>query len=245
MNEEMQPLGEHLGELRHRLIWVVSVFIISLVVSLMFATDIFHWIRQDSLKGIAIHALSPGDSLKVYMQIAFILSFIITSPVLLYHIWQFVRPGLSKDEQRVTLLYIPLAIGLFMLGLSFGYFLIFPYIIQFTIKLNTQFGLLETYGVYQYFSFLFSIIFPLALFFQLPVIVLFLTRLRILKAELLTKFRRFAYFALVIVAAIITPPDLISNILVGIPLILLYEISIWLAIFMERKMEREEVSLTE
>ncbi|SHF00236.1 sec-independent protein translocase protein TatC [Seinonella peptonophila] len=237
MYDDTQPLTEHLEELRVRLMWVAVCFLLGLIVSLIFADDIFRWIRHDALHGITVHALAPGDSLKIYMQISFICASVITTPVILYHLWQFVSPGLRENERRATLIYIPIISILFLVGLSFGYFVIFPYLIQFTTQLNHQFGIVETYGIYQYFGFMVNVIVPLALFFELPVVVLFLTRLRIISSVMLRKFRRAAYFLLVIIAAIITPPDLISNILVWIPLTLLYEISIWVATWMEKGIE--------
>jgi sec-independent protein translocase protein TatC len=240
MLDEKQSLSEHFHELRLRLFWVVVVFIISLIASLIFADDVFRWIRQDALAHVQIHALAPGDSLKIYMQISFLIAFVATSPVILYQLWQFVRPGLKEHEQRATLLYIPLACLLFLLGIAFGYWIVFPYLIQFTANLNQQFGLVETYGVYQYFSFLFNLILPLALFFELPIIVLFLSRLRIVTVSMLRKMRRIAYFLLVVIGALISPPDLISNVIISIPLIILYEISLWIAAWVERKQAVEE-----
>ncbi|MBA4495580.1 twin-arginine translocase subunit TatC [Paenactinomyces guangxiensis] len=241
MNDDnMQPLTEHLSELRRRIIWVLLFFVATLIVSFIFSQDIFYWIKAGAFKDFKIHAFGPGDSLKIYMQISFILSFIFTSPVILYHIWQFVRPGLRPREQRAALSYIPMAVVLFLAGLSFGYFVIFPYLIQFTEGLNEQFGLGEMYGVYQSFSFLFNIIFPLGLIFELPVVVLFLTRIRLISPGILMKARRVAYLVIVIIAAVITPPQIISNILVALPMVLLYEISIALSAWVYRRMEQEE-----
>lgn len=230
----------HLHELRRRLIWVLITFVFFVAVSFLFAADIFAWIRQDSLKNVQIHALSPGDSLKIYVQISLISAIIFTTPVFLYHLWQFVRPGLKPKEQRIALIYIPVAIGLFLCGLLFGYYVIFPYLIQFSASLNQKLNAVETYGIYQYFSFMLNVILPLALFFELPVIVLFFTSIRLLTPALMRKWRRVAYLLLVILAAVITPPDLVSNILVGIPLILLYEVSLWICNWYSRRRQKKE-----
>lgn len=243
MSKDEMTLTSHLSELRRRLIWVLITFVFFLGVSFLFAADIFTWIRQDSLKDVQIHALSPGDSLKIYVQISFIAACTFTTPVFLFHLWQFVRPGLKPNEQRTALLYIPIAIALFLCGLLFGYYVIFPFLIQFSASLNQELQAVETYGIYQYFGFMLSILLPLALFFELPVIVLFLTSIRLLTPSLLRKWRRVAYLLMIILAAVITPPDLISNILVAIPLILLYEISLWICLWYDRKAQataREE-----
>jgi sec-independent protein translocase protein TatC len=240
-DEKMQPLTDHLEELRRRIIWILLSFVVSLIVSFIYSVDIFNLIRDNAFQHLPINTLNPGDPLKIFMQISFILSFVFTSPIILYHIWQFVRPGLKREEQRAALMYIPAAIGLFLIGLAFGYFVIFRYMITFMTSLNRQMGIQEMYGVYEAFSFLFNITFPVALFFELPVIVLFLTRIRLLSPQLLKKARRLAYLVIVIIGAVITPPDVISNILVAIPLILLYEISIGISAWLYRRLEQEEL----
>lgn len=239
--EQLQSITEHLGELRRRIIWVLLSFVVALVISAVFAMDVFKWIQADLFEGYKLNIFSPIDPLKVYMQIMFILSFIMTFPIIMYHLWQFVRPGLKPHEQRAALMYIPSAFFLFLIGIGFGYFLLFPAMFSFLIKLSGQMGLTATYGVQDTFIFLFNVIFPVALFFELPVIVLFLTRIRIITPNLLVKLRKIAYFSFVVIAAIITPsPDAISQIIVAIPMILLYEISLWLARRLHRKMEREK-----
>lgn len=240
MVEKEMSITSHLNELRRRLIWVLITFAFFIGISFIFAADIFTWIRQDSLRNVQIHALSPADSLKIYVQISFISALFFTTPVTLYHVWQFVRPGLKPREQRTALLYIPIAISLFLCGLLFGYYVIFPYLIQFSASLNKELHAVEMYGIYQYFGFMFSILFPLALFFELPVIVLFLTSIRLLTPQVLRKWRRVAYLMMVVIAAVITPPDVISNILVGIPLILLYEISVWLCSWLYQKQIKKD-----
>lgn len=238
VEEREQSFAEHFTELRRRIAWSVLIFFVTLIVGFIYAIDIFHWIRETTFADLAINTFSPSDSIKVYMQISFIIAFVITLPVILYQIWQFVRPGLHPKEQKATLLYIPASVVLFISGLSFGYFAVFPFLIKFMTSINEQMGIVEVYGVYQAFGFLFNIIFPIALFFELPVIVLFLTSIGVLKPTYLIKARRYAYLIMVIIAAVISPPDFISNILVAIPLIVLYEASIWLSTWLYRRMEK-------
>lgn len=236
--EEYQPLTEHLIELRRRLIWVLAVFVVGLVISFIYAADIFKIISSDASRHFALYALSPADSFKIYMQISLVGAFILALPVLLYHLWQFVRPGLEAKEQKATLIYIPVAFLLFVGGLAFGYFLVFPLMIDFLTNISKELGVKQMYGIYQYFSFMFNVVVPLALLFLLPIIVLFLTRLRLITPHLLVKIRKFAYLVLIVIALLITP-DLLSNFLVAIPLILLYELSIGLSVWLYRRIEKE------
>lgn len=236
--QEMQPLAEHLVELRKRLLWVLATFVVGLGVSFYYAAKIFKIISKDAQPDFALYALSPADSFKIYLQIAFVVAFVISLPVLLYQIWQFVRPGLEPREHRAAMIYIPVACLLFIGGLLFGYFLVFPLMIDFLTKISNELGVKQMYGIYQYISFMFNVIVPLALLFLLPVIVLFLTRLRLLTPMLLVRVRKIAYLVLIVIALIITP-DLFSNFLVAVPLIVLYEISVLLSFWLYRRMEEE------
>ncbi len=238
--DQEQPVTEHIRELRSRVIWVVVFFFLTFILGVVYAKEIFEWIRQDSLQQLPLYTFSPGQALKVWMQIGFICAVVLTLPVILYHTWQFVRPGLKSNEQKSVVLYIPATVLLFVGGISFGYFLLFPYLIQFLQGINKLLGLQEMYNVYEYFSFMVNIVLPLGFLFELPVIILFLTRIRLVTPHRLMKLRRFAYLGIVILSAVITPPDVISAIIVAIPLILLYELSIVLSHWLTKRMQREE-----
>ncbi len=242
MKSNQQPLTQdmsfwdHLGELRKRLIWVIVVLVLGMVLGLAVSKPIIEYLKhQPPATNIEWNVFSPWDSIRMYMNVAFITGFIIGLPVTLYQIWAFVKPGLRVEEQRATLLYIPGAFILFLLGLSFGYFVVFPMAFFFTSTITQSLDLTETYGIAQYFSFMFNILLPLSIVFELPVVVMFLTKLRILNPMILSKFRRYAIFALVIVGALITPPDAISAIVVAVPMILLYEFSVILSRVVYRK----------
>ncbi|KPC77074.1 hypothetical protein ADL26_03980 [Thermoactinomyces vulgaris] len=239
-NDELQPLSDHLGELRRRIIWCLVFFVIALVVSLFYSMPIFRYIVSDLFPKQAINTMGLQDGMRIYMNISFIMAFIVTLPFLMYHAWRFVQPGLNPREQRAALLYIPVSVGLFLLGIAFGYFVIIPYLIDFLKNINQLMGLGTLLAAKETFNFLFGVILPLGIFFELPIIMLFLTRIRIITPQLLAKMRRYAYFIMVVIAAVITPPDFLSNILVAIPLIVLYEVGIWLSAGLVRKMEREE-----
>jgi sec-independent protein translocase protein TatC len=245
MEDKEKRWTEHLAEMRTRILWVFAFFILFLIVGFACAQPVIHWMKADILSGamgrnLDLHIFSPGETLSIFMQFAFVVSLVLTSPVALYQAWRFVQPGLTKQEQRVTLRYIPFSVLLLIGGLFFGYFLIFPFVIQFLTMLTASLGATETYGMYEFFRFLFRIVVPIGLLFELPVLILFLTRLRIINPDLLKRGRKFAYLAMVILAAMITPPDFISNILVAIPLIGLYEASLLLSMRTYRKMKAEE-----
>lgn len=230
MSKDAMPLIEHLGELRKRVFWCMLFFVLAMIVGLAVAIPIIQYLMSvEPVKGMQLNAFSPWDAIRIYMQVAIYVSFVLALPFILLQVWMFVKPGLRETERKASLIYIPGAVVLFLLGLAFGYFVVFPLAFYFTGLLTTNLGLQETFGLAHYFSFMFNILLPISVLFELPVVVLFLTKLRILNPKRLSTFRRYAYIILLIVGALITPPDLISAIIVSVPMILLYEFSILLS----------------
>lgn len=221
---------EHWKELRKRLIWCALFFALAFAVGMLFAVPIIHHLTKFvEARDIALNAFSPWDGIRIYMQVATCVSLVLSFPFILFQLWLFVRPGLREHERKASLLYIPFAVVLLIAGAAFAYFVVFPMAFYFTGVLTRTMGLVETFGMVQYLSFMLNIMVPVSLLFQLPVVVLFLTKLRILNPQRLAKFRRHAILTLLIVAALITPPDLISALIVSVPMMLLYEFSILLS----------------
>lgn len=235
-DDEQLPVMTHIGELRKRIILCLIVFVLGLVGGLFGAQPLFDYlVAAAPNKQLELNVFSPWDAIGLYMKFAILISLIAAIPFTFYQLWAFVRPALGKDEQRATLRYVPGALLMFAAGLSFGYFVVFPMAYLFTEKLSESMGLVQTYGVAQYFSFMFNIVLPLSLLFELPLLVLFLTRIGILNPRALQKMRRIAWFALIVLGTMITPPDVISDLLVAIPLIALYELSVLLSRMAYRK----------
>jgi sec-independent protein translocase protein TatC len=227
---------DHFGELRKRIIWILIVFITAMIAGLILAGDLVVYLKNaEPADGIAWNVFSPWDSITIYMQVAFVLGLAVTLPFLIYQLWAFVKPGLKPREQLATIKYIPLAFLFFLAGLAFAYFVVFPLAFSFTESISKYLSLTETYGITQYFSFMFSILIPVSLLFELPIVVMFLTKIRILNPARLRAARKLSYLILVVVATMITPPDLISDLLVAVPLIVLYELSVWMSAIVYRK----------
>ncbi len=241
MNDKEMSMIEHLSELRVRLIWVIVCFILFMVIGFISAKPVVEYMKNDpAASNISWHVFGFTDALRIYMQVAFVIALVLTLPVILYHVWRFMSPGLTELERRALLLYIPFAFLLLLLGISFGYYILFPMIIGFMSNFTYALGAEETYGLTHYFQFMFNLIVPVSLLFELPVIILFLTTIRVLNPMILVKFRKYALFLSVVISALITPPDFISNILVAIPLVILYEISIWLSKWVYRKQKEKD-----
>src|SRR5699024_6008205 len=147
-----------------------------------------------------------------------------------------------KSEQKVSLAYIPSVFLLFVIGLVFGYFIFINLILPFLISLND--GMFnELFMVDKYFKFMFRLTLPFAVLFDIQVITMFLTSIGILTPQFLRKYRKYAYFILLIVGALVTPPDVVLQIVVAVPLMLLYEVSIYLSTIIYRKKLRKQQEL--
>lgn len=242
-NQDQLTLVEHLRELRKRLMWILAALVVGMAVGLLFAKRVILFLSdQPPARGLKLNAFSPWEPIRIYMNFGLLIGLLLVLPVALYHIWAFVKPGLRPIEQRATILYIPGATLLFLVGMAFAYFVVFPMAFHFGSSISQSIGITETYGMAQYFGFMFNILLPVSLVFELPVIVMFLTKLRLLNPQRLGKLRRYAYMVLVIIAAVITPPDALSAIIVFIPMILLYELSVVLSRIIYRKQVAQDLA---
>lgn len=230
MNPKKLTVVEHLEELRKRLFVCAVFFVAALFIGFYCAKPIIRFIQSygEDTQQITLNAFNVADPLSVYLEVTFIVALVITSPVILYQLWAFITPGLHENERKATLKYIPFTFVLFVLGVCFAYFVLFPFVMDFMMGLSTDLAIHQTIGINQYFSFLFKLVIPFGFLFQLPVVVLFLSRLGILNPDWLGKFRKYSYFVLFVIAALIAP-DPVSIMVTSIPLFILYEISVYIA----------------
>lgn len=236
MEDKELNVIEHLEELRKRLIITVVSFIIFLIMGFIFVEDIYKWFVKD-LK-VTLLVLGPSDIVWIYFMLASVIAVAATIPILAFQVWLFVKPALKPNELKVTLAYIPALFILFIGGLAFGYFVIFPMIYQFLLDLGGDM-FLTNFTAEKYFKFVFNMTIPFGVLFELPVVIMFLTSLGIINPYVLHKMRKYAYFVLVVIAVCITPPDFMSDFIVTMPLLLLYEISISLSkIVFNRRQKR-------
>jgi len=229
IDETMTVIG-HLTELRTRVWRILAVVLVSTAVGLFLSPKVLRYLKSvPPGSELTWNVFSPWDGIRLYMSVAFVFALAVSLPFILYQLWGFVKMGLHSTERSAALRYVPYSAACFLLGLAFGYFVVFPMSFTFTSTIARNMQLVETYGVSQYFGFMFSIVIPLAVAFELPVVVMFLTRIGLLTPAALRKLRRYAYLLLVVVASLISPPDLISHMMVFVPLVLLYEISVLLS----------------
>lgn len=246
MDKNNLTVVEHLEELRARLMIVGYFLIGGLILGFMVGKPVMKYLTHDNVpKGIVLNFQKVSDPLTVYLSIIMIIAVIIISPVILYQLWAFISPGLHPRERKVTLSYIPISLVLFLSGCSFSYFIIFPYFIVFSLQLASEMGLNAVIGVNEYFNELVKITIPFGLVFELPILLLFLTRLGIVTPKFLKKNRKYAYFILMVIAAIIAPPDTMTYVIFVLPMIFLYEVSIQISAIGYRQYLKAEQKLIE
>ncbi len=226
-------LVEHIGELRKRLLFVFVFFLVALIIALIFVGNVYSYLVSPA-HGLKLVVLGPGDVVQIYLSIAGVVAFAVTIPFLLWQLWRFVGPGLKASERHYAAKMIGPTSVMFLLGVLFGYYVIFPEIFRFLRRL-AQLHFDVMYTATEYFGFMFNIVVPFGILFELPVAVLFLTHIGVITPMWLRKVRRIAYFIFVILGVFISPPELISHLSVVIPMILIYELSIGISVLAYRK----------
>lgn len=229
-----QSLIDHLEELRSRLVKSFSAIFIGMAAAWSQTERIMDWIREP----IAPYLPQGGliftgvmDKFMAHIKVAGMSGVILSCPIWIYQVWKFVAPGLYKQERRYGLFFIAFGSILFLSGVSFVYFFVYP----------SAFKFLMTFGggtdkpmisIAEYLSFFVTTTMMFGIAFELPLILTILAMLGLIDAAFLKAKRRYAVVLLAVVAAILTPPDLISMIMMLIPLLFLYESSIWIIHFM-------------
>lgn len=224
-------LSQHFSELRRRILWIAVLFLGALAVGWYVAPMLQLFLTQPLLNiwpdGELLYT-GLADGLMIRFSLASLFALLIVLPVALWHLWAFVAPGLKKNEKKLIWPILILSPILFLMGAAFAFYFLFPIAFKFFIDLNqtdtVPSVLLPVARDYLRFAIGLLKVFGVA--FQLPLLLVLLNRIGVLKRQSVLKMRRYAIILIVIVAAILTPPDIVSQVLLAVPMWLLYEVSI-------------------
>ena len=233
MDTKELSLTEHLTELRNRIIKALIALALGFTVCYFFSKDILYLISQPIKPHLTATAgqlifITPFEKFFSYLWVSLFAGFILSSPFWLYQVWKFISPGLYKEEKKWSILFVVSSTLLFLSGILFVYFVVYPFSFQFL--LNFGGGTEQAYiSLKPYLSFFLRTSLVFGLVFEMPVILFSLLKLNIITVKQLIKFRPYVIVMIAFLSAMITPPDIFSMLFMIIPLYLLFEASIWIS----------------
>lgn len=238
---DQMSLVEHLTELRHRVVRAIQGIVVGMGLSIYFSEELLAVIRRPILP-----FLGPGgglvytgvmDKFMAHLKVGALAGLILSCPWWLYHLWMFVSPGLYKKERRYVTTFIVSGTFLFLLGVVFTYYVVFPAAFEYLFTIGGDVDKpMITIADYLGFFALMVIMFGVA--FEMPLVLVLLAMIGLFDASFLRKHRRVAIVAMAVVAAILSPPDALSMVMMWVPLLVFYEVAIWIIHFFVQKRER-------
>jgi sec-independent protein translocase protein TatC len=239
--ETTMTLGDHLEELRIRVILALLGLVAAVVLCLFFGTLIIKFIEKPYIEALGMQArlqsLAPADGFTSYMEISAMAGLVLASPWIFYQLWMFVSAGLYPNEKRYVYLAAPFSAGLFIIGSLFFVFIIAPVTLKFLVMFNKQvLGVDSNFTFQNYVSFITIMMLIFGIAFQTPIAIFFLIKTGLVSIQMMTRSRRFVIFGIVVLSAIATPgADMFSLFSLAIPLYLLFEAGIMLGWFSLRR----------
>lgn len=236
------PFLDHLEELRWRLIRSMIALGIGMILCFFVSPYILEFLKYPATRldpPLIFQFLKVQAIFIVYIEIGFFGGLTLTLPYLLFQIWRFVAPGLNPGEQKYFLPLVFFSTALFLIGLSFAFLVILPIALEFFVGLAPE-GIEANIAIDLYIGFAIRIMFLFGLIFELPMVCYFLAKIGLLTDELMRKYRRHGIVVIFIVAALLTPPDPVTQVFLGVPLVLLYEFSIYIVAMVVRQRKKRE-----
>ncbi|NLI82424.1 MAG: twin-arginine translocase subunit TatC [Deltaproteobacteria bacterium] len=233
-DEKRLPFTEHLHELRRRLIACIIAVFVGFIVSYNFAEQLFQILCRPWLEAlpkdqsIKLIATAPHEAFFTYMKVSFIAGIGLAVPVILFQMWRFIAPGLYENEKRALIPVVFFSSFFFLGGALFGYFCVFPYGFKFFASFATDY-ITPMITTREFLRFSTKLLLGFGIVFELPVFAYFLAKLGLITAPLMRRMRKVAVVLIFVIAAALTPgPDVFSQLMMAGPLLILYEISVWI-----------------
>lgn len=235
--EEEATLVEHLGELRHRLVICILAIVPAFAVAYVFHDQLIEWLKDLLPAGTPLVTLGVTEPFMTALKVSFYASLVIVLPILLWQVWAFFAPAVDESVQRVISIFVVLGTALFLGGVAFCYFIILPKALSFLVNYDSQLYEEQIRASY-YLSFVSVTLLATGVAFLMPIFILALVRLGVLTSQTLRRNRRFGIVGMVAFAVLLPTVDPVSLALEVLPLLVLFEFSIWLSVLMERRWER-------
>lgn len=238
------PITEHLAELRIRLFRSLVAVIIG-TIAVFTKVDFFFKIFKEPLRRVfpdlKLVALTPTESFFTAFKISLLVGFVVASPFVFYQVWKFIEPALYEEEKKLVVPFVFFTTLFFIFGALFAFFGVLPLAIKFLLTFGyTQLDVEAMISVSSYISFVIRLILAFGITFEMPVILSLLARLGLVTSDALSKFRPYFVVAAFVMAAILTPPDVVSQVFLAMPLIVFYELSIIMAKILYPRSERSK-----
>ncbi len=239
-SHKLMPVFDHLEELRSRVIKSLIAVLILFVIALYYSTEIIIFLKAPLLKTFPtqgdgnLHFTGPLDVFLTSIKVSFLTSIVLACPYWLYHFWKFMEPALYKKEQKFLLPFLVSSISLFILGTLLCYYIILPLALDFLISMGKEVGI-PMITITDYISLLSIMIFGFGIAFESPLILILLSTLDIINSQSLASCRRYVIVGVLVLGALLTPPDPMSQIGLAIPLYLMFEFSLIIIRILEKK----------
>lgn len=225
-------LVEHLQELRRRLIIVIIAVAVGSLVSYFYAAELVQYITAPAGK---LYYMSPAEAFFTYLRVSFFAGFLLALPIVLYQVWAFIVPALTTKEHRASLILVPSSVFLFFIGLAFSYILVLPAGLKFFMGFATE-NLQPLLSLGEYLSFVISFLLPFGFIFELPLFIVVMAKFGLITSNFLSAKRKHVLVLSFVIGALISPtPDVFSQTMVAVPVIVLYEFSVLIVKYILKK----------
>jgi sec-independent protein translocase protein TatC len=239
-HDESVTVVEHLDEFRTRLLVALAAVIVAFAGAYVFQHQILDWLEGPLPDGKKLITLSVTEPFFTTVKVVFLTAIAVALPVLLWQLWSFLAPAFEEHAQRVVAVFVVLATALFAGGVAFGYYVILPRALDFLTNYNDDLFNIQVRASY-YYSFVAYSLLAIGLVFNLPIFILALVRLGVLTSAAIRRNRRIGVALVVVGAALLPTVDPISLVFETVPLLLLFELSIWASVFFERRWQASGV----
>jgi sec-independent protein translocase protein TatC len=233
-HDESVTVVEHLDEFRSRLLVCIAALVVAFSVAYIFQHQILTWLEGPLPEGKKLVTLSVTEPFFTTVKVVFIAAIALALPVILWQLWSFLAPAFEQHAQRIVAVFVAIATGLFAAGVAFGYYVILPRALGFLVTYNEDLFNIQVRASY-YYSFVSYTLLAVGLVFNLPIFILALVRLGVLTSATIRRNRRIGIAIVVVGAALLPTVDPISLVFETVPLLILFEASIWVSVFFERR----------